>query len=377
MKAKYVKERQLNSKTVWVFQPPKKWQQAVGARFQRFDNFDEASFHSHSIHQAYIDFCISAEGKIYVDERTVGGLIHYYKTTRHYQERLRESSKTSYDLAFKKIFQAPPFKGCSKKLVHMESKNVTPDLADNIYQYFAQEITEEYAITVCRRLRRVWNVGFRKGLVEGNPFAQMGLVSKAKREVRWTPEEVERAIEVADKLRKPSIGTAIVMLYELAHSPVDIRNMRWGDIANGKIKFIRQKTGAELDIPLPVPLSERLEKVMPKNVAADEYIIKNETNGRPYTASVLQRHFRKIRLHANLPSELCLGDLRRTGATEMADSGCTNAEMKAVTGHKTLNVLALYARPTTTQAGNAINKRHKRHDDNRQLYQGHETTPNT
>ena len=69
---------------------------------------------------------------------------------------------------------------------------------------------------------------------------------------------------------------------------------------------------------------------MPKNVAADEYIIKNETNGRPYTASVLQRHFRKIRLHANLPSELCLGDLRRTGATEMADSGCTNAEMKAV-----------------------------------------------
>ena len=74
-----------------------------------------------------------------------------------------------------------------------------------------------------------------------------------KREVRWTPEEVERAIEVADKLRKPSIGTAIVMLYELAHSPVDIRNMRWGDIANGKIKFIRQKTGAELDIPLPVP----------------------------------------------------------------------------------------------------------------------------
>ena len=61
----------------------------------------------------------------------------------------------------------------------MESKNVTPDLADNIYQDFAQEITEEYAITVCRRLRRVWNVGFRKGLVEGNPFAQMGLVSNA------------------------------------------------------------------------------------------------------------------------------------------------------------------------------------------------------
>ena len=365
MKAKYVKERQLNDKTIWVFQPPKKWQQAIGARFQRFDAEWEANSHSLSVNQAYIDFCISESGKIFVDEQTVGGLIHYYKTTRHYQKRLRASSKVSYDLAFKKVFEAPPFKGCKQKLFYMQSSSVTPDIADNIHQYFAEEISEEYATTVCRRLRRVWNVGSRKGLVVGNPFAKMGLNSRASREVRWTEEQVDKAIEVADQFGKRSIGTAITLMYHLCHHPVDIRNLRWGDIVNGKIKFIRQKTGAELDIPLPVPLSERLEKVMPKNVAADEYIIKNETNGRPYTASVLQRHFRKIRLHANLPSELCLGDLRRTGATEMADSGCTNAEMKAVTGHKTLNVLALYARPTTTQAGNAINKRYAKNDDNR------------
>jgi integrase len=359
MKAKYVTERQINDKIIWVFQPPKKWQQALGARFQRFDKELEACSHSNSVSQAYIDFCCSRDGRIFVDEHTVGGMIQYYKTTRHYQERLRDSSKVSYDLAFKKVFEAPPFKGCSQKLCYMQSANVTPDIADNVFQYFSQEVSPAYAITVCRRLRRVWNVGYRKGLVnEGNPFAKMGLSNETVRDVRWSEEQVNKAIETADECNKQSIGTAITLMYHLCHHPVDIRQMRWGDIVDGKIKFTRQKTGAKLDIPLAPPIVERLEKVMPPSARLDDFIIKNEFDGRPYTTSVLQRHFRKVRLHANLPDDLKLGDLRASGAIEMANNGCTNAEMRSVTGHKTLDVLALYARPTDTQAGNAINKRY-------------------
>jgi integrase len=240
----------------------------------------------------------------------------------------------------------------------MQSSNVTPDIADNVFEYFSREITPAYAITVCRRLRRVWNVGYRKGLVTGNPFAKMGLTNEKTRDVRWSEEQVNKAIETADECNKESIGTAITLMYHLCHHPVDIRQMRWGDIVDGKIKFTRQKTGAKLDIPLAPPIVERLEKVMPPSARLDDFIIKNEFDGRPYTTSVIQRHFRKVRLHANLPFELKLGDLRASGATEMADSGATNSEMRSVTGHKTLDVLALYARPTDTQAGNAINKRY-------------------
>lgn len=359
MKAKYITERQINDKIIWVFQPPKKWQQALGARFQRFDKELEACSHSNSVSQAWIDFCVSESGKIFVDERTVGGMIHYYKTTRHYQERLRDSSKVSYDLAFKKVFEAPPFKGCSQKLCYMQSSSVTPDIADNVFEHFSQEITPAYAITVCRRLRRVWNVGYRKGLVTGNPFAKMGLNSDTKRDVRWTEEQVNLAVETADSLNKQSIGTSIILMYHLCHHPVDIRKLTWGDLVDGKVKFTRQKTGAKLDIPVPPPIVERLKKIIPDNlVSLNTLIVKNEFDGRAYTTSVLQRHFRKVRLHANLPFELKLGDLRASGATEMADSGATNSEMRSVTGHKTLDVLALYARPTNTQAGNAINKRY-------------------
>ena len=204
-------------------------------------------------------------------------MIQYYKTTRHYQERLRDSSKVSYDLAFKKVFEAPPFKGCSQKLCYMQSANVTPDIADNVFQYFSQEVSPAYAITVCRRLRRVWNVGYRKGLVnEGNPFAKMGLSNETVRDVRWSEEQVNKAIETADEWNYQSIGTAITLMYHLCHHPVDIRQMRWGDIVDGKIKFTRQKTGAKLDIPLAPPIVERLEKVMPPSARLDDFIIKNE-----------------------------------------------------------------------------------------------------
>ena len=112
MKAKYVKERQLNSKTVWVFSTTKEVAASRKADFKDLIILMKRVSILTLYIKAYIDFCISAEGKIYVDERTVGGLIHYYKTTRHYcGKRLRESSKTSYDLAFKKIFSSPTLQG--------------------------------------------------------------------------------------------------------------------------------------------------------------------------------------------------------------------------------------------------------------------------
>ncbi len=60
---------------------------------------------------------------------------------------------------------------------------------------------------------------------------------------------------------------------------------------------------------------------------------------------------------ASLPSNLQMRDLRRTGATEMAEAGATNAEMRSVTGHKTMDVLSIYVRTTQAQASSAVNKR--------------------
>ena len=43
--------------------------------------------------------------------------------------------------------------------------------------------------------------------------------------------------------------------------------------------------------------------------------------------------------------------------TEGADAGATDDELRAQSGHKTRNVVAVYVRSTPKQAGNAIAKR--------------------
>jgi integrase len=54
---------------------------------------------------------------------------------------------------------------------------------------------------------------------------------------------------------------------------------------------------------------------------------------------------------------LRFGDLRRSGMTEAADAGATDDELRAQSGHKTRNIVAVYVRSTPKQAGNAIAKR--------------------
>jgi len=52
-----------------------------------------------------------------------------------------------------------------------------------------------------------------------------------------------------------------------------------------------------------------------------------------------------------------MADLRRTGATEMAESGCTEDQLRAVTGHKSRVILETYVRPTRRMARAGMNKR--------------------
>lgn len=361
MKPKYVEERTLTqNKKVYVFHPPNTWKQAVDARSMRFEHRYEADAHSIGIQELYSDYCRNRDGRNYTDKQTVGGLISYYRTTRHYKD-LAHNSKESYDYHWNQLFKAPPLKGCRVNIMEMKTAAITPEVADSLHDYFLNAVSRHKANSIVSRLRRVWNVGFRAGHVKANPFSSMGIASTPHRQVRWSPEDVETAINTADSLGKHSLGTAITLMYHLCHSPVDIRKLKWGDLDNGGAKFIRQKTGAVMDIPLPPPVLDRLAKVKP-DLPLEELktgeIILCEATSRPYSRNLMQRWWRSIREEAKLDSGLWLSDLRRTGATEMADSGCTASELRSFTGHKTLDVLSIYARPTNRQATNALNKRY-------------------
>ena len=60
---------------------------------------------------------------------------------------------------------------------------------------------------------------------------------------------------------------------------------------------------------------------------------------------------------ANLPQELRLSDLRRTGTTEMVDAGVGIAQIMSVTGHANPQSVKPYMKNTYASAENALTLR--------------------
>jgi hypothetical protein len=77
---------------------------------------------------------------------------------------------------------------------------------------------------------------------------------------------------------------------------------------------------------------------------------------KPYKEDHFRHCFADIRTAAGLDPDLRFMDLRRTAGTRLGDAGCTLHEIRAITGHLSLQVVARYVRPTTTQAEAAMRK---------------------
>jgi hypothetical protein len=50
-------------------------------------------------------------------------------------------------------------------------------------------------------------------------------------------------------------------------------------------------------------------------------------------------------------------DLRRTGLSELGDAGATDNELRAVSGHRTRDIVATYVVPGNAQVSAAMKKR--------------------
>ena len=82
-----------------------------------------------------------------------------------------------------------------------------------------------------------------------------------------------------------------------------------------------------------------------------------EHTGLPYDNRHYNTVAQRIRNAAGMSFDFQARDMRRSGATTMAESECTNAEIRSVTGHKSMDVLSIYVRHTQKTASAAINKR--------------------
>lgn len=250
--------------------------------------------------------------------------------------------------------------------------------ADALYRYLVKERGARqgaYCMQVCRR---VWNEAIRaKKVKDPNPFARMGIKMTAKKGNRAnTRAEYDLFRATAREMGFQSMATAAAISFELLRRVSDVfgyileprdedRGFFWEDYQPGIQFAMRQgKTGDMQIIPLrgdPDPDSDdpevrdrgpllypELEAELARMVRGRGHIVISEQSGKRFTEREVGRRLRAIREKAGLPTDFTMTGFRHGGATEMGDAGIY--DIRAVSGHRTLQQTATYNKATQEKA---------------------------
>ena len=356
---KYLEERKKADGSVfYAFNPSRGVRDALNLGYQRFQNKRDAVKYCQQVALEFSLHRRKNEGTIKVDDESVEGLINFYKTTQEWL-KLADNSKTFYDLQLRTATEMQ-LDAAKLSFGQVKAKNITATQADKLFTMIQQEYSDHRASHVVKVLRKVYNVGFRHDKVPANPFSNMKIPGLATRKVLWEPEQVSKLIETADKMGHPSIGTITLLTYDLCARPGDMRQLTWANYHDEQFAYVQEKTKTIMGVAASPRLIERLKEhhqYDPLDLERTGCIAICETTGKPYSKDLLVKYFARVRKQSGIPTHLQLRDLRRTGATEMAEAGCTEDELRAVTGHQSREILATYVRPTMKLATSAINKR--------------------
>lgn len=152
----------------------------------------------------------------------------------------------------------------------------------------------------------------------------------------WTEEEVERF-----EARWP-VGTTQRTAFDLLLLTVqrsgDVRMMGRQHQRGGRLDLVQEKTGAVLSLPIVPALAASLA-----TVPATQMLYVVNQFGVAFTAKGFGNFFSQACRDAGLPQCSAHG-LRKTGATRLANAGCSEAEIMAWTGHQTPKEVQRYTK---------------------------------
>jgi len=148
----------------------------------------------------------------------------------------------------------------------------------------------------------------------------------------WPPELIERF------LARPSLRWAVKLALYTGQRRSDLVKMKWSQFDGDYIEVRQQKTGELLSIPCHRALRAELDS-MPR--VADTILVGER--GASLTGSSLSVMVRKQLREMGVDGYAIHG-LRKNAAVALADAGCETMEIAAITGHRTLGMVAHYAK---------------------------------
>lgn len=195
----------------------------------------------------------------------------------------------------------------------------------------------EAANNLLKVLRVVLNFAVGNALIAHNPAMHVKhYTSRSEGFHTWSETEVSQFQQRHPLGSKARL--ALELLLSTGQRRGDMVKMGWQHIEGDCIAVRQEKTNEPLLIPIDAPLAAALNATPRSNLT----ILLNEI-GTPFTAKAFGNWFRMRCNEAGL-TQCSAHGLRKLAATRLANAGCSNQEIKAITGHRSDASLAPYIR---------------------------------
>jgi integrase len=214
------------------------------------------------------------------------------------------------------------------------------------------------ANSLLARLKLLMKFAIEEGLRRDNPaLGVKGFRTGNDGFHSWTDDEIAK-FEATH-----AIGTrarlAMALLLNTGQRRSDVVRMGHQHVSKGRIQVKQQKTGAHLWIPVHPDLVAIIAAT-----PRDNLTFVTTAQGKPFSAAGFGNWFRECCDEAGLPQCSAHG-LRKAAARRLAEAGCSNQQIKSITGHQTEAEVARYTRAAeqevmAKQAMKALSKGRKK-----------------
>ena len=233
-------------------------------------------------------------------------------------------------------------------------RDVKPRHAD-LFQQLLGTDTPRRTTSVLAAARRLWSWGYRIDLApQENPWQKMGLESAARSGQPWPKASFDRFCAQAVAMGKPDIALAGLLARDLCQRPGDILALTWAQWDGERFTLTQHKTGTQVTPSASAAVKAALQARTPGEPTA---LIITTVSGVKYQPRRFAQEVELVRDQAGLPDSLIAKDWRHTGLTELGESGASLAELQAMSGHRTIDVLARYVRGGSSAADAAVARR--------------------
>ncbi|WP_307136664.1 tyrosine-type recombinase/integrase [Pseudoroseomonas cervicalis] len=171
--------------------------------------------------------------------------------------------------------------------------------------------------------------------ISSNPCARIKKLPIGELQA-WSEDELAFALSRAPE----HFRRAMLLAVFTGQRRGDLCAMTWGQVATGSIQLVQLKTKVALTLPIHPDLAAEL--AVWRGGRASTHILTND-DGIPWTPQRLTDGLRYFLKQIGLRG-LGLHGLRKVAARRLAEAGCSVHEIAAVTGHRTLQMVAHYTR---------------------------------